>query len=121
MLSSFATLDGVNVRRQGGTTSNGPFQAAPRVHRLDSAISSGSTQVTLMATGNQTLGLPAELQEGVGDEVPQTRNRLRAEGREAGLRRFVTHVLRVGGFTGDGPYDHPFRPLVGGHAQPGSR
>ena len=71
-----------------------------------------SQEIAIRGKGYGTAGLLEEYMPEAVRMLRACRDRLRAEGRDKDLKDFGKHLLRVGKYMDNGPYNHGFYPLI---------
>jgi hypothetical protein len=94
------------------------YKTPPELKGVEDAIQAAGQQIALTSTGNHTPGFMQELMAKAAQEMQQTRDRMVSQGRHAELKKFMKHVLYVGGYMDNGAFNHTFRPFVLEHLAP---
>lgn len=89
------------------------YKTPPDLEPTYSAIMAAAQEIATRASGYGTPGyLEQELLPRAETAMQESRARLLAEGRDKDLKAFRKHVLSVGRFMDNGPYNRVFYPLV---------
>jgi hypothetical protein len=88
------------------------YSVPPDLKGVESIILAAGQQISLRSKGASIPGLANELMTEAADQMQQIRERLSSEGRLDELKRFRKHLLKVGGYMDNGPFNHIYRPFV---------
>ncbi len=89
------------------------YKTPPDLRPTQEAVMAAAQEIAIRGKGYGTPGfLEEELLPRALDAMHKTRTELLASGREKDLKAFRKHLLGVGGFMDNGPYNKVFAPLV---------
>jgi hypothetical protein len=92
------------------------YKTPPELESTFRAVMGLAGEIAIRGKGHGTPGyLEQELLPRAIAETQAARTRLLAAGRAQDLKRFRKHLLSVGGFMDNGPYNRMFLPFVNEH------
>jgi hypothetical protein len=91
----------------------GLFYKTPEdLKQVETLVLAAGQQMALMGKGYGNPGLLDELAAEATAAATAARDRLMAEGRDKDLKAFRKHLLSVGGYMDNAPYNQLFMPFV---------
>jgi len=91
------------------------YKTPADLSELESFVMRVASEIALRAMGGGSPGYLEEMMAEVIVEMDAARVRLTSEGRQGDLKAFRKHLLHLGSFMDNAPYNHVFLPLLEAH------